>query len=80
MPAGMVSLSVACTASDRPLFSTYLVGCENAHFAPTANGLVVVSRSDLTGGRDMGKTPAVNAVQSKFGGKYDGHVFLLELP
>jgi hypothetical protein len=60
-------------------FSSLVPGCKVQGIGLTKGGLVVASRSD--GKEQSGNAPPLVApAQAEFGGKYDGHLILLEAP
>ena len=60
-------------------FSSLVPGCKVQGIGLAKGGLLFASRSD--GKEEAGNAPPVaGAVQGKFGGKYDGHLILLETP
>lgn len=61
------------------LFSSYVPGCSGLVPAATPGGVVVVGRAGGGGGH-MGGPPALNAIQAKRAGDFDGHIFLMALP
>jgi hypothetical protein len=62
------------------MFSSYLPGCENVRVFATKKGLLCVSRSGGTDGKEPPTpSPSLKTLQP-FGGATDGNIICLETP
>ena len=63
-------------------FASYLPGCEEPNLTAVDGGVVVVSRSEGTDGKEPAHTTPISedAPQKEIGGGWDAHILLLKFP